>query len=135
MNRFANGSPMTNRIGAIVVAGVANVVIILIARGILGRWPHAEVNGDMQVIMVGEVIAATVTAGVLAWVVAWLLGRFVDRPARTWLIVSVVVWVVSLLSLTGAQNASSAIALGILHTVTAAILIPGFARTLPERRA
>ncbi|MGC4193139.1 MAG: DUF6069 family protein [Thermomicrobiales bacterium] len=118
------------RTGSIVLAIVVNVVIILVSRGLAGNWPHATVQDDEQVIRVGEVVA-----GIVAWLVAMLIERLAPRPARIWTIVGVVVWAVSLLSLTGAANASSVVTLGLLHTVTAAILIAGMLRTLPERRA
>lgn len=135
MNRFAKNSSTVTRIVAIVLAMVANSIVILVARGIFGHWPRAVVGGNEQVVMVGAVIGATLVAGIGAWIVALAIERLAGRPARTWVIVGTVFWGISLLSLTGAQNASSAITLGLLHTITAALLIAGMLRTLPEHRA
>lgn len=136
MERFDRSRLSTERIrvATVILAILANVAIILIARGIAGAWPRATTGSDEQVIRVGEVIAATVVAGIVALLVAVAITRQAARPARIWLIVGVVCWAISLFSLAGAANTSSAITLGLLHTITAALLIAGTYRTLPATR-
>lgn len=134
MQRSRTASPVAIRVGAIVLAIVVNLVILFASRGIAGAWPRAKAGSDVQEIMAVAVVAATLVAGILAWLVAMLVQRVAPKPARTWLIVGTIAWLLSLLALPGAQNTSSTITLGLLHTVTAAILIAAIWRTMPAGR-
>ncbi|MGB3331108.1 MAG: DUF6069 family protein [Thermomicrobiales bacterium] len=123
------------RTGVIILAMVVNLAIILVSRGLVGDWPHVKVQDDIQEIMAGAVVGATLIIGIAAMLVAMLIARVTRRPARTWLIVGTGAWLISLLGVTGARNTSSAITLGLLHTVTAFLLIVAAWRTMPAPKA
>jgi hypothetical protein len=128
-------SPTVIRIGTIVLAVVVNVIIVLIARGIAGEWPHAKVQGEWLAVTTVPATLATVVSGVGAWIAAAIIERQARRPAKVWLIVGVVVFLVSLISLTGAQNTFTAMTLGIMHLAAAAVITAGYLRTMPESRS
>lgn len=80
-------------------------------------------------VLVSGVLAA---AGAVA--TAWLANRFAGRPRRSFIIVALAVFGVSLLGPFGsAMSTSAALGLTVLHVAVAAVVVPLVARGLPER--
>lgn len=79
----------------------------------------------------GDVVVAAALASVLAWIVVRQLERHARRPRLWWSRVGSTGVAVSIIGPTWLADGSSAVALISLHVVTAAVLIVGFAGTLP----
>jgi Family of unknown function (DUF6069) len=117
----------------------ATVVLAPIAA--LGTWAVIRLIGvDLVVstgrghVGAGDVVVAATLAALLAWIVVRQLERRVRRPRRTWSFVASACLAVSTIGPDRLADGSSAVALIVLHFVTAAVVIAGFAGTLPWRR-
>ncbi|WP_156749075.1 DUF6069 family protein [Mycobacterium sp. 1482292.6] len=86
--------------------------------------------GTRQVTLV-QTIAATILVGLAGWGVATLLDRFTASARTIWTSLGIIVLAMSIVPLFAVRgDASSQIALSVLHCVAAAVLIPGL---LPAR--
>lgn len=74
-------------------------------------------------------IFASGLAGLAAWALLAQLERYAKNPARTWTIIAVCAFVVSLLGPTGALTTSAKVGLMCLHAAVALILIVGLRQT------
>ncbi|MEV0460118.1 DUF6069 family protein [Catellatospora methionotrophica] len=92
-------------------------------------------GGTVRDIGVGAVAVTAALAALAGWGLLALLERRASRPRRTWTVIAVIVFAVSLLgAASGASAAAQGSILG-LHSVVAAVVIAGLGRTAaPERR-
>ena len=127
------------RLGLVAGAAVAVLVVWLIARYAAGVHPHSPAftgTAHPQAVQAGFAVAIAVLAALLGWGLAVLIGRRARRPRRVWLFSSGAVLLVSLagpLSGHGVPG-SDRLALVLMHLAVAAVLIPGYASTLPRSR-
>jgi hypothetical protein len=125
--RKARNSPVRwqARLIAIAAAAVVNVTISLIARAGTGRFPRAEINGDVQTIAVAQIVVTTIVVGLVAWAVYAGLVRISSHPVRTLTILALMSLALSMLGPlgSGVDDFSKAVLAG-MHLATAALLIP-----------
>ena len=119
---------------AIVAAIVANVVILIVGRAVVGEFPRATVGDDEQTIGVAPVIVVTALAGLVAWGLLALLERTTSRATAIWTAIAVIVLVLSMLGpLDSGVNTSSKVVLACLHLGAAATIIPLMRRSVVRR--
>lgn len=117
--------PWQIRAMAVVDAVILNVIILLIARAIMGEFPRAELSGDAQTIGLPEVIVVTTIVGLIAALLLGLLERFTERAKTIWTVIAFVVLLVSLAApLDAGVDTESKITLALLHLGAAAAIIP-----------
>jgi hypothetical protein len=115
---------------AIVAAVVLNIVVLAVARLIIGDYPIAAVNGDDQTIGFAQVAFVTAMSGLVGWGLLGLRARTAARPVTAWTIIAIIAFGLSMLGpIDGAVNTSSLIVLTIMHIVAAAIIIPAMRNT------
>ena len=78
-----------NGLLAIVVAAIANVI----ARFVLGAL--VPIPGDFPPMQLPTIVFFTALYGIGATVVYWLINRFAGNPARVWLIVVIIGFVLT----------------------------------------
>jgi hypothetical protein len=133
------GSTRIARIGAVVGAAVAGLIVWIVAQGVLDGGLRAPGFGDQgpRDVALAAVIVAPVLAGLAAWALLGILERRTSAPRRVWTIVALVVLIVSLsapLSGSGVEGADR-VALLVEHLAVGAVLIAGLGRTAsPTRR-
>src|SRR5262249_4425047 len=81
----------------------------------------------------GDVLAAALAGATVGWLVVRWLERHSRRPRPRWAFVGSTALAVSIIGPTWLADGSRALALIGLHVVTAAVVIAGFAGTLPLR--
>lgn len=121
---------------AVVGAAVAAVVVWVVARALVAdlRQPSFG-SGEPQQLSAGLVVATAVAGGALAWAVLALLERVVRDPRRVWSLLAPLALLVSFggpLSGHGI-SAGNRVALVLMHVAVAAVLIPLYRSTAPER--
>ena len=119
------------RIGTVVLAPGAALV----------TWAFIRLTGIDLVVSTGDgtvgpvdVFAAGLVAALAAWVVVWLLERHSRHPGLWWPFVGSTALAVSIIGPTWLADGASAVALIMLHIVTAVVVISGFAGTLSVHR-
>lgn len=121
----------------VTVAGatVAAVAQWAAAGPIAGASLDVRLNGVVQHVGLGAVVAASLLAGLAAWGLLALLERRSQRagrgrPRRTWTITVVAVLVLSLAGpLSSAIGTTSTLSLIGLHLVVAVVLLAGLGRS------
>jgi|GEM_PF-2664927 len=116
----------------------SGVVAAVIAWAAIHSIGHVKLevknSGKVQTVNLAAVIVASLVAGLLAWLVVAVLARRSANARRTWQILG---WLGLLVSLSGplslATTSSAKAGLACMHLVTAIILVPSLARTLPRR--
>jgi Family of unknown function (DUF6069) len=120
----------TTRLVTIAAATVSALVFWTLTDGIGGIDLAVRQGTGTQPIGPVSVAATTIIAGLLAWGLLALLERRSRRPARTWTIIALAVFVVSLAGPLGSgADLSSKLILTGMHMLVALILIPNLPRT------
>lgn len=83
----------------------------------------------------GSVLVVSLLVALIAWPVANLIGRRSGAPRRRWVQVTIALLVISLAGPASAKSAGAAACLICLHLIVAAVVITGYAQTLPRRSA
>lgn len=115
-------------------------VVLLAAAAAAGGWAvevHAlKINlavGSKAATATHVTVSYAIFAGAFAGLAAWLLlaqlERYAKNPARTWTIIAVCVFVVSLLGPAGALTTAAKAGLMCLHALVALVLIVGLRQT------
>ena len=113
---------------------------VLAPAAALAAWELFRLGGVDFTLKSGDTVGAldVVTTALMGAVVGWLVVRAVERhtlrPRATWVIVATTALAVSVIGPSWFADGSSAAALIALHVVTAAVVIAGFAGTVPVRR-
>jgi hypothetical protein len=82
----------------------------------------------------GDVVVAAAVAALLGWAVVRWLERHLERPRLWWVRVASTCLAVSIVGPSRLAGDVDGVALMGLHIVTAAVIVTGFAATLPRRR-
>jgi Family of unknown function (DUF6069) len=81
-----------------------------------------------------DVVTTALVGAVVGWLVLRAIERHTPRPRATWTVVATTALAVSVIGPSLFADGGSAAALIALHIVTAAVVIAGFAGTVPLRR-
>jgi len=113
--------------------------VVLAPATALAAWAAVRAAGvdlvlkEGSTVGAGDVLAAALAGATVGWlVVRWLEGHS-RRPRSRWAFVGSTALAVSIIGPNWLADGSSALALIGLHVVTAAVVIGGFAGTLPLR--
>ena len=129
-----SGSPLKQRGLVVLAATVVDTVICVIAGPIAGVPLKVKLGNGTQHVQVATVIVVTLLVGVVASLIVGALERRNADKARTrWVILGLVVLVISLSGPLGGQTTATKLSLICIHLATAAVLIPGLARTISRR--
>ena len=127
-------------VAATVVAAVATALVAVVAKAADVPLQVVPSNGEgLETIPASGFATMTLVGGAIGTVLALALARWAKRPARTFVVVTVVLTVVSLASPLIAEDATTAtrLVLELAHVVAAAIVIPTIAyrmaRVTPAR--
>ncbi|HYH11183.1 MAG TPA: DUF6069 family protein [Thermomicrobiales bacterium] len=121
----AISEPWQVRAMAIVDAIIANVLVLIVGRVVIGDYPVATVGDDDQTIGFAQVILVTALVGLVAWGLLALLERVTARAAAIWTTIALVVFLLSMLGpLDGGVDTSSKVVLALMHIGAAATIIP-----------
>lgn len=126
------------RLMAVVVAPLAALVIWGLATMALGDLHQPSFDDrDPQPLTEAVVVLAALTAGLLGWLVIAMLERVRSHPRRLWLTIAALALLLSLAGpLSGhGVSLSDRLALVLMHSAVAAILIPLLSRTSSSARA
>jgi undecaprenyl pyrophosphate phosphatase UppP len=118
---------------------VATVVLApLVALTAWGLLRAAGVGFDVSTgngrVGAGDVVVAATVAALLGWVVVRWLERHVERPRLAWVRVASACLAASIVGPSRLAGDVDSAALMGLHVVTAAVIVTGFAATVPLRR-
>ncbi|HZQ64676.1 MAG TPA: DUF6069 family protein [Gaiellaceae bacterium] len=113
--------------------------VVLAPAAALAGWGPARLAGvDLDVsvgdgrVGAGDVVAAALLAALAAWVVVRVLERRTRQPLRWWPLAGSTALGASLAAPNWLAGEPSVYVLGGLHVLVAAVVISGFARTLPS---
>lgn len=113
-------------VGAVIAAVAAWFVLTVLANVDL----VVKQGSDRTTVGVVSVIAASLVVGLLAWLVLALIERTTRHAHNVWLVVSVAVFLLSLLGPLGAgQGLAAKLSLAVLHVSVAGVIIPRFTWT------
>ena len=134
-----SGSRSTNaaltRTGGVLGAGVAALAAWALLTGPLDLKLVAKVGTEVAEIGPVAVLVAAIIAGLGGWAVAAIIERRAVHPRRRWLQIGVLVAALSLGGpLTNAEGTEAFVGLGLLHLITASVVIPVVAMTIPAAR-
>jgi hypothetical protein len=121
---------------AAVAGAVATALFAVVADAVgVPLEVASESGGTPEAIPPAGFATLVLAAGVIGTLLAVAVNRWAKRPARTFLVVTGVLTVVSMASPFIAQEATTAtrIALGLSHIVAAAVIIPTIANRLPRQ--
>jgi hypothetical protein len=113
---------------------------VLAPAAALAAWVGFRLCGVEFTLKSGDTVGAldVITTALMGAVVGWLVLRAIERhtlrPRATWTAVATTALAVSVLGPSWFADGGSAAALIALHVVTAAVVIAGFAGTVPPRR-
>ncbi|NMO52076.1 hypothetical protein HH310_12815 [Actinoplanes sp. TBRC 11911] len=120
----------TTRLVTIAAATASALVYWTLTDGIGGVDLAIRQGGETQPIGPVSVAATTLIVGFLAWALLALLERRAQHPARTWRIIALAVFVVSLAGPLGSgADLSSKLILTGMHMLIALILIPNLPKS------
>lgn len=114
--------------------------IVLAPGAALLAWGMLRLLGVDFVLKSGDTVGVldVATTALMGSVVGWLVLRAIERrsafPRTTWTFVATTALAVSIVGPAWFADGGSAVGLIALHVVTAAVVIAGFAGTLPARR-
>ncbi|MCC5576113.1 hypothetical protein IMZ11_10735 [Microtetraspora sp. AC03309] len=116
---------------ALTVAGATAAALVLwtLAGPVAGIGLTVRLDGAIQSIGAGSVAAASLVVGLAAWVLLALLERVLKRPGLAWTVIAIVTLALSLTGPLAAVDTASMVALGGMHLIVAAVLIPGLGRS------
>ena len=106
----------------------------------VAAWAGFRIGGVEFTLKSGDTVGTldVVTAALVGAAVGWLVLRAIERhtlrPRATWTVVATTALAVSVIGPSWFADGGSAAALIALHIVTAAVVIAGFAGTVPVRR-
>jgi hypothetical protein len=128
------------RVGAVaaVAAAVATEVVALAAKAIDIPLRAGSVGADKaEAIPAGGFAMGTLIWSAVGIVLAVVLARRAKRPARTFLVTTVVLTALSMFGPIAAGHTTTAtrLVLGVSHLVAAAVVIPALTRRLAAVRA
>lgn len=122
ISRTALAKPVS--IGA---ATLATGLVWLGARTMDIDFNVIQQNGQATTVGLPQVLGFTLAASLLGWAALTALERFTRRGKLWWTALALAVLALSLLPLTGAEGETSTkVALALMHTTVAAILIPAW---------
>jgi hypothetical protein len=121
------------RLSTVVLAPAAALAIWAVARLIGVDLVVLGPDGSVRLGPV-DVVAAALAGAVAGWAVVWLLERRLQRLLMWWPFIGSTALAVSIIGPTWLADGASAVALISMHVVTAAVVISGFAKTLPVHR-
>jgi hypothetical protein len=122
-------SRTTRRVLTVAGATAAAVVVWVAVSPVGGVVLDVRLNGAVQRVGLGAVVAASVLAGLAAWGVLALSERRSPRARRVWTVVVLVGLAVSLSGPIGAAaGVACALSLVGMHLVVAAVLLVGLGR-------
>ena len=133
LQSLTGGSVHLTRIGAVILAIVASLIVWVIAKPILDANLLATAMGsdDAARIKWWNVLAAFSTWGIGSLIVVYLIDRFSSNPRKLWTIVSVAALVLSFVPVfASSENTATTITFIIMHLVSGAIIIPAYLETL-----
>jgi hypothetical protein len=141
MNQTTTAGPVSSRTrlirrsAGVIGAGLAALVVWLLAVPVGGIELAANPQGVVQQIGLDQVLIVALGAGLVGWGLLAALERLVPARARLiWTIVAAVVLVLSLFGPIGAGvGVASKLVLSVLHLVVGALLIITFTRDAPAR--
>jgi hypothetical protein len=120
----------TTRLVTIAAATASALVFWTFTDGIGGIDLAVHQGNGTQPIGPAAVAATTLIVGFLAWGLLAVLERRVQRPVRTWRIIALVVFVLSLAGPLGSgADLSSKLILTGMHMLVALILIPNLTKS------
>jgi Family of unknown function (DUF6069) len=125
-------------VAASVVAAVVTALVASVARAADVPLEVASSSGDApEVIPTSGFAVVVLAAGAIGVVLALALDRWAKRPARTFVVVTGVLTVISFATPVLAENATTAtrVVLELTHVAVAAIVIPTIAYRLGRRPA
>jgi hypothetical protein len=115
--------------------------VIVAPSAALAAWALTRLIGVDLAVSTGDgtvgptdVFAAAFVGALAGWVAAWVLERRSRRPRATWSFAASSALAVSMIWPSWLADGTSAVSLMTMHFVTAAVLIIGFAGTLPAYR-
>ncbi len=117
------------------VAAAAALFVWLIAEALMSEpilVPESPGSSVRTELAAGAVIGAAVFAGIAGWLSLAVLERFVDRAARAWTGLALVVLVVSM-PWVGEFSAAERVALAGMHLAVGAVLVSGLVATAKRR--
>jgi hypothetical protein len=122
---------LTSRRAATVVAAPAAALAVWALTRVMGvdlvlKSGHGTVGP-------GAVVATALVAALAGWLVVRQVERRSAQPQRLWVLIGSTALGLSLIGPSWLADGTSAVALISLHVVTAAVVIGGFAATLPAR--
>lgn len=113
---------------------------VLAPAAVVAAWEAFRLTGVEFTLKSGDTVGAldVVTSALMGAVVGWLVLRAIERhtlrPRTTWIMVATTALAVSVIGPSWFADGGSAAALIALHVVTAAVVIVGFAGTVPVRK-
>jgi len=113
---------------------------VLAPTAALAAWAGFRLGGVEFTLKSGDTVGAldVITTALVGAVVGWQVLRAIERhalrPRATWIVVATTALAVSVIGPSWFADGSSAAALIALHVITAAVVIAGFAGTVPLRR-
>jgi hypothetical protein len=120
---------------AALVAAVANLVILVVARNLLDipvMAPAMPASAEMAPLSAIAIIIASVIPAIGATILLAVLGKFLEYPIRVFWIISVVFLLISFTSpLNLPVDIASKVTLSLMHLI-AAVAIVGVLTTLPR---
>ena len=120
----------SRRVATVLVAPSAALATWAILRA-AGVEFHVSTGGRVGA---ADVVVAATVAALLGWVVARWLERHVQRPRLWWARAGSMTLAVSIVGPSRLASDVDSVALMALHIVTAAVIVAGFAGTVPRRR-
>ncbi len=114
--------------------------VVAAPAGALATWAVTRLIGVDLVLKPGHgtvgpvaVVATALVAALAGWLAVRQIERRSGQPQRLWVMLGSTVLGASLIGPSWLADGASAVALIALHVVTAAVVIGGFAATLPAR--
>jgi Family of unknown function (DUF6069) len=112
-------------------------IVVVTPAAALAAWVLTQLAGIDLAVSSGDgtvgpadVAAAAIVAALVAWVVVWMLERHSRQPRRAWALSGSTALAISIVGPAWLADGASAVALLLLHVVTAVVVMTGFARTL-----
>ena len=112
-----------------VIAAVANSIVLLIAQAAVGPLMVTVPGMPEQAISIGAIFFSCILPAFIAAGLLWALGRFTQRPIRTFTIIAVVALVLSFASpFTAQMTGGTRVVLEIMHVIAAVAIIGALTR-------
>jgi hypothetical protein len=123
---------MTSRTRRRLLTVVAAPAAALLAWAAITQWAGVKLAVSTGgTVGAGSVAVVALLAGLGAWLVVRAIERRAANPRLTWGLAASTVLALSMAGPSWTADGAAAVALMSLHFVVAAVVIPGFMRTLP----